>query len=223
MRSSGFTMIELVVVLAILAALAGLVVSTVDRAVESAEDSGIHTNLSTIRDVIMGSATSPGYFSDMRYYSPNFPPVPSKIADLFVLPKDALNNSAPLFDRNSGKGWRGPYLRNHGGVKNVTNTSNTNFPAAGDRRFSGDLTFAARGFYPDSPTPAYGVAGEPAIADPWGNPIVIQQVDSEYSRVVSAGPDGVLQCNPVTAYPPNDAVNRGDDIVIFLRRADVAP
>jgi len=218
---SAFTMIELLVVLVILAALAGGVVTMLGSTTEDAQQTIAAASLRELRDAIMGSPAAPGYFEDMRYVSGG---LPRQLADLF---RKAAG--APDFDKNTRKGWRGPYARSQGGIKKVTNASNTGYPAPGDRRFADDKTFAERNFYDVS----YGSAGDPAAADPWGNPIVIQipAIDAgnpnldtiekceQRARLVSAGPDGAINCDPNDDYP--STMERGDDLVVFLRRADV--
>ena len=125
---SAFTMIELLVVLVILAALAGGVVTMLGSTTEDAQQTIAAASLRELRDAIMGSPAAPGYFEDMRYVSGG---LPRQLADLF---RKAAG--APDFDKNTRKGWRGPYARSQGGIKKVTNASNTGYPAPGDRRFA---------------------------------------------------------------------------------------
>jgi len=42
-----------------------------------------------------------------------------------------------------------------------------------------------------------------------------------FTRIVSAGPDGIVQTPPNVLNPPVD--QRGDDVVLFLSRPDIAP
>jgi len=185
--ASGFTIIELVVVVAILAALAGLVVPMLGASTNDSQYKATKVNLSHVRDVIMGSPELPGYNGDMGE-------LPEIMADLLMKPATASD-----YNRNTRRGWRGPYINNSSGTYT--------------------LDFS-RGF-----TPAYGLAGDPAILDSWGNPLVIQKplagTDAEqslFTRIVSAGPDGIINTPINLLYP--ELSDRGDDIVIFLRRAD---
>lgn len=154
------------------------------------------------------------------------------------------------------------------------------FPAPTDRRYQGDATFEERGFFPkqyerqDMPdedggeedgepedpeglvvhlaerTTAYGVAGELALADPWGNPYILQIPPGRvferptskrrmyFARLVSAGPNGIVEtpCFPIKEEQNAEekcfcrlggrlesgaVAARGDDIVLFLTRADI--
>lgn len=141
------------------------------------------------------------------------------------------------FNAQTERGWNGPYIRN---VKPVQLWDNADmlFPKASDKRFAADKTFLDRRFFPagyeqelsdaegsGASFISYGVPGELAMGDPWGNPYVIQIPPAEavealspseadedeysatrfkYARIVSAGPDGVLDTpcfvNPDPAY-----------------------
>lgn len=232
-RTGGFTLPELLVVLVILAALAALVVANIDRTGEQAEHTAATADLHTVRDAITGTAAAPGYVSDMRYV-PAFNPAAIRIHDLL------LGDSHPLFssfDPVTSRGWNGPYIRSPRRVENTNPARAGRFPGPHDLRFPGDTSFLDRGFFSDPSVSPYGQPGDLAIADAWGNPIVLQippvtafssPTDSRnlfrHARVVSAGPDGVLST-------PRDrlagrlhngtATARGDDLVLFLNRADV--
>jgi prepilin-type N-terminal cleavage/methylation domain-containing protein len=211
----GFTLLELVVVIVIIAALAGLVVSQVDRSREYAELTVARADLQTVSEAVGGSAAGAGYLRDMKYV-PGFQPVGLRVHDLF---SPSSYPSAATFELETKRGWRGPYLRS-GGL----------FPASGDRRFAGDATFLERKFYAPDGSSRYGGVGDSCVKDPWGNPVVIQVPEAvaftgaadeakrmQYLRLVSAGPDGVLD----TISNDATAAVRGDDLVLFPNRADV--
>lgn len=228
----GFTILELVVVIAILAALVSVVVMNVDGTRESAEVTAARATLNTSREAIMGSPTAPGYFADMKY-EPGFRSVKMRTHDLLSY------SSYPAFypfDALSARGWRGPYVSNARGASNTNGARDGTFPASNEIRFQGDTTFLARGFFADASTSPYGVTGDLVIADPWGNPIVLQVPPPtaftkstgdakvfRYARLVSAGPDGVLS-TPLDRLggmlPDGTTAARGDDLVIFLNRTD---
>lgn len=232
-RRAGFTLLELVVVVVILAAVAALVLGNVDRSTDQAEATAARATLQTLREAFTGSTAGAGYLSDMKHV-PGF-------AFANLRPHDLLSPSSypafATFDRVANRGWRGPYLRNAQGVANTNAARNGRFPASGERRFANDQTFLARGFFYDASNSDYGATDDLAAADPWGNPIVLQippaaafsqpTTDAgrfRFARLVSAGPDGALTT-------PRDRLaglladgtmpTRGDDLVLFLDRADV--
>ena len=193
-HNRGLTLIELLIVVAILVALAAGVVVMLSRTTQNAQAVATAASLRTVRETIVGTEGRPGYLADMRC-------LPATMKDLFVKPAGAA-----AFDRFTARGWRGPYLAESTG-KYVINSG--------------------RGFLD-----AYGDDDDPALLDGWGNPIVIQRpsdasgADSatrdQFTRLVSAGPDGKIETSPDVLYPdPN--TGRGDDVVLFLTRTDVAP
>ena len=224
---------ELLVVIVIIAALAAMVVSQVDRTRDQAEITVARADLQAVSEAIFGSAVGKGYFQDMKHV-PGFRSVNLRSHDLF---SPSSYPSYPTFDPIANRGWRGPYLRQPAGVANTDSSRNGLFPASGDRRFTGDPTFLDRGFYATASASAYGLVGDLTVADPWGNPVVIQVPPAlafsgaaddakrfQYVRLVSAGPDGVL-ATPLDRLAgklaDGSAVARGDDLVLFPNRADV--
>jgi type II secretory pathway pseudopilin PulG len=226
-------LLELVVVLVILASLAALVVGLADGHRERAESTSLAATQKAVADALLGHAAGPGLWPDLKYV-PGYDPTTTRLHDLLVT--SSRLGDGQSYDIQANRGWRGPYVRSSGTVLNQEPTRLGRFPSPEDTRFSGDLTFADRGFFPGG-SEAYGSPGELAIADPWGNPLVLQipppgefipPADApsrlRYARIVSAGPDGNLTT-------PNDrlagrlsdgtAPARGDDVVYFLSRADV--
>ena len=160
------------------------------------------------------------------------------------------------------RGWRGPYIQSNAKTKNTNAARVGLFPAPNDCRREDDATFAERGFFPSNipdEVPNYaegfGVAGEQALGDPWGNPYVLQipppsafeagasvspEKQFEYARLVSAGPNGILEspCYTVASGVSGDEARRaflrlagrrqngdvsarGDDILLFVNREDL--
>lgn len=181
--TAGFTLVEILVVIGILAVLATLVVQSVGNVREEADQTVGLVSLQTVREAICGSAGAPGFLADMKFV-PGFSNRLVRIGDLLEAPTNysAFTN----FDRLTRRGWRGPY------VQNVRIVEGTN-----------------------------GIS----VADPWGNPVVLQMPTNDLdddecwrcARLVSAGPDGILQ-TPAATFP--DRTARGDDLVLFLNRAD---
>jgi prepilin-type N-terminal cleavage/methylation domain-containing protein len=188
-RRAGLTLVELAVVLAIVAVLAGFLVPQVSRFAADARRTAALATLVRLRDAIAGTEQTPGFEADVGR-------PPGKLADLLANPF-APGDPLAAWDPARRMGWRGPYVVGVGG---------------------------------------YDAAGDPAILDPWGSPVVLQfpapgsysdPADRDaFARLVSAGPDGVLQ-TPADAvfngkpWPAPDA--RGDDLVVFLHRNDTAP
>jgi prepilin-type N-terminal cleavage/methylation domain-containing protein len=239
-RSSGLTLMELVVVVAILAFLAGMV--SFNLAPNQLTFGGAGGNKTAgriateatmleVRDAILGRGSNAGYWQDMNrdvwFWPMKLEWLARPPVDAFLLPFDAdyattaYYNGMMSYNTTTRVGWRGPYLRFTGVVVPLD---------------------PVRGF-----TSAYG--GNGALrgpSDAWGNPVVMQipvnlddtpmQVDDartdsilaqflvSNSRLVSAGPDGILttelnrlalrtyddfQFNPSLA---------GDDVVLWLNR-----
>lgn len=289
----GFTLVELLAVVAILAILAVFVAGRFERLTSTARITVAESDLKTIRDAFMDPDA--GYVADMSGI-PGFSVGYLRLGNLMVstnlygsvaagkgrtrgMRVDDLSDSAArsygcarastftTWNEDSGRGWRGPYVRT--GSAAVT----ANFPGENDIRFADDSSFGARGFYPDvsnielpddivgrlNDCSAYGFPGEPAIMDPWGNPYVLQippaqafrgatNVTDEarfaYARVVSAGPNGILETPCYSQNATNglgtswdergrrlvrqaglididDRSTRGDDLVLFLTRGDI--
>jgi prepilin-type N-terminal cleavage/methylation domain-containing protein len=183
----AFSILELVVVMAILVVLAGLVILEIGNFQEKASVVTTKTTLNTVRGAINGTSAGQGYQQDMRAFAANQPiappgtsslmgtsllsgplSLPSTLASLYVAPA-----GAPLYNPVTRLGWHGPYLTGDTG------------------RYQIDV---GTGFTAD-----YGGTNDPAPLDAWNHPIVLQiPSDPTYARLVSAGPDGKVQ-TPVHA------------------------
>lgn len=241
-RAGGFTLLELLVVVTIIASLAALVVGTFDSAGEQAELVVARANLSTVREAISGSASAPGYLADMKHV-PGFNRLAMRTRDL--LSDDFDLDGIPDVENYSvttNRGWRGPYVQRFSGVQNTNAERAGRFPEETEVRFIGDKTFQARRFF-DSEFKGNDVTGDLAVGDQWGNPIILQVPPESaffvntsdqprlnakrwrYARIVSAGPDGELQTqgDDRLAEMQNNGTSdaRGDDLVLFLNRPDV--
>jgi len=305
-KRGGFTLLELVLAVFILGMVAAIVTVRLGDALERARVRVAERDLVALREAFVGSATLPGYLADMRTL-PGFSPVHLRVHNLLNPTNVSIRTDSGLlhpgddwpfgwregapaapvaayaaftnWNPETGRGWRGPYIRGGQTVRNTVAARSGLFPAPDDGRAPSDMTFRERGFYPDASRlyeSVYGFSGEQAMGDPWGNPYVLQIPPAEafespteelrfrYARLVSAGPDGILQTpclngmdylafidnpppDPGATPPPaplwkaldgasvadyrralrlagrvasGDMINRGDDIVIFLNRAD---
>jgi len=192
---AGVTLLELLIVLVILIAMAGVAITTSNSSIptelkirgadgESREAGEIITleTMRAVRDALVGTSTAdPGYRGDLAN-------LPSRLSGLF----ENIDGELP-FDPATKRGWNGPYLHYEGARYG-------DFLETGDR-------------FPTTP-PAR--LTEPAILDSWRKPLLLQQHDTRSARLVSAGPDRVLDTD---ATNPVDA-DRGDDLVFFLLSAD---
>ncbi len=220
---SGFTLIELGIVLMILAALAMVAMHLVDSNIEHAEEAATRATMEAIRGAILGNGTMGGYYDDMAdrpmlinanaddgQLSLSVSRVPRTVCDLLLNPD---GNGVNEFNPSTQLGWRkNGYLRDLG-AKYVVRDG---------------LGFKAR----------YGSAGLPTINDSFRNinlersgmPIIIQwpivggYYEPQYARLVSAGPDNIIQ-TPFEDDDPDSAKfplkkDCGDDIVVYLFVAD---
>jgi prepilin-type N-terminal cleavage/methylation domain-containing protein len=189
----AFTLLEMVVVLAVLIVLAGIVAPLTGSLKDKADLQGTKTTLNAVRQSIVGSDSAQGYLGDVGT-------LPTTLAALFVAP-----TGSPAYDPVFHHGWHGPYLQDATALYQVK---------------------ASAGFTTD-----YGAAMDPAPVDAWNNPVIVQfPSDSAttdptqkmlFARLVSAGPDGVIQTPENVLYPT--IAQRGDDVVLFLMRPDIAP
>ena len=215
--SAGMTLIELMVVVAILVILAGAIIPLLTTYEAKAKITAVKASLSYVRESIVGKPDSPGWQSDVGRF-------PNSIAEL-------LSASAPTgvaaFNRVTNIGWRGPYLIAQGGLYPTYQTNSS--------------------YYYSSLQSYFGTAGDPALLDPWGDPIIIQRLtvsagsvtlideagtshgpnaisttlppDGDYTRLISAGPDKTLNSD----WKDPGGYSRGDDIILYLNVPDPNP
>lgn len=274
-RRSGFTLLELGIVLLVIAILATLATTKLAAVPEEARHRAAEAEMQSLRTALLGDDAQPGLVADLDGI-PGFSPAYLRLANLIVptnlvgtadvwLDDDSRRNTDARFAAHAGavnpeavyaefavftnrdeiaqRGWRGPYLRNHRAVENTDAARVGEFPRKTDRRHASDDTFEDRGFFLSDGLPPngmpYGIPGEPAIGDPWGNPYVLQVPPAEafdnsdgvseserfrYARIVSAGRDGVLSTpyrSRLAGRTDKGSKARGDDLVLFLLRADV--
>ncbi len=190
-RRCGLTLLELVVVMMILVALASLVVPLIGNLVGDSRGDVTRQSLTEIRNVVANM-----YWDDMGKKLPWPDPVAKQPATrkdhpqlryLFVNPlsENTIRDHDPAYRR----GWRGPYLMNPGFQFPLPNANFTDY---------------------------YGQEGDPAVIDGWGNPIVIQNPGlvgpAQDVRVVSAGPDGILNIPRNKATASLTEADKGDDV-----------
>jgi general secretion pathway protein G len=212
---AGLTLLEIVVVIAVLAIVAGFIIPLLNGFAASSKITTAQASLATIRDAIMGTPDKPGYLSDTGQ-------LPNTLADLFTQPP-----GMPSFNRDTNRGWRGPYLLNSTGTLSSANSPQGFILGAPVSSYT--TPYGALASEP------YGNTGDSVIIDPWGNVIFLQWPTSgssaaqnqEFVRLISAGPNGIIDTpqnyldtavTPSLPYPPPTV--RGDDIVLFLNHSD---
>jgi type II secretory pathway pseudopilin PulG len=207
-KRSALTLVELIVVIFILAVLAGLVVPMIGTTTEDAKLTTTLSSMKSLREAIVA------YHANMKGIEvqegteiiPGTTGVPRRLLHLMTQPpivQDELKQYNPLTQR----GWRGPYLAS----------------ASGKFRATLHSSFAA-----------YGSLDSPAHLDGWGNPIVIQwpttsdavATRARYVRLVSAGPptsgeQSTIDTDAATLMPTT--AQRGNDIVLFIFVQDENP
>ncbi len=199
----GLTLMELVVVLAVIAALGSIVVANLSQSLAGSREVVVRSTLGELRTAVLDHYRHDMYETLPRPVDPSRLDHP-QLAYLFVNPElnPSTNSPAALqtwtFDPVSRRGWRGPYVRDAGVGRYVVN----------------ELT----GF-----TRRYGEAGDPMPLDPWGGPVVLQEPQptgvppaeaARYARLVSAGPNGVLDTPPDVLVP--SLAEQGDDLLLYL-------
>ena len=211
---NGLTLVELVIVLTILVAIAGLVTPRLMSTADSARDGATHASAVEIRDAVMR------FWSDCKYEYPSSPIEDQRIQVGQLLEQPAGMQS---FNPDVGLGWRGPYLQADGRRYIVDSTS-------GFTTIYGDTTQSAiRDAFTNQDYDGDG-------NEESGSPFVIQEptlrqldaVSQTYElgqprevRVVSAGPNGILEISEAlfAADLDNTPSLQGDDIyVTFVLR-----
>lgn len=203
-KRAGLTLIELVVVLLILVALATLVLPTLSGTIEASEERAVFVKMVQLREAIIGAPGRPGF----RSHNPRIP--------LLKLDQLYRQGPAPDYDPARKLGWGGPYADPLGAALYIP----------GDRNFT--LAYG-NGSDELAPIDPYGNLDQPCFlvlqATTPGPPQAPDPADAVYQpRLVSAGPNRIID-TPIERYTaaalsgPNLGA-RGDDIVIFLDVAD---
>ncbi len=185
----GLTLLELVVVMAVLVVLAGIVVPTLTTTTNDAHKNVTLASMRRLQDVIVnryqvdmrGLLGTPGN-GPLSDGMPVDPAAPTQVQLVWLFTKPATMQA---FDAVSHLGWNGPYLTPSGAT----------YPGANA------TTAESRGF-----TSVYGVptdsthTGDQTVLDGWGNPIVIRyditSTTVPIPMLVSAGADGTLDAMP---------------------------
>lgn len=110
---SGFTLIEMLVVLSIMAVVAGVGVQALNGVTNSVEDDLAHAEMNTIASAIQRFHEDTGYWPKQGPFASDTNLTfdhPARLAQLRVQPVDN-DGDILAFDIASGTGWHGPYIR----------------------------------------------------------------------------------------------------------------
>lgn len=172
-------MVELLIVLVLLVALAGILVPIFGNVTDDAAMQTTQASLVAIRDAVVRSWTDTKYVSLPG--SGGSPPTEAEETErfhirwLFNSPVSGVATSD--FDPDSRIGWNGPYLTQFTGRYAIDDSRNL--------------------------TATYGSDNDPSVLDSFtGTPIVVQVVGASTPydvRIVSAGPNGIVDIDPTTA------------------------
>ncbi|MEM9446550.1 MAG: hypothetical protein AAGA18_14490 [Verrucomicrobiota bacterium] len=187
----GLTLIELLVVLIILIGIGSILIPTLSSEVTVRGADGESREASevvTLQTMRTIREALIGTSTTDLGYRRDLGTLPSRIGGLVENIDGELD-----FSPSTGRGWNGPYLQHEGIRYNA-------FIETGD----------------DFPTTPAAIFNDPAMLDGWGKPILLQQPDTLNARLVSAGPNRILETD---ATDPTD-FDRGDDIIVFLLTAD---
>lgn len=203
---SGLTLLELTVVLVVMVALAGVMIPLVGTESARARDDATRSTLTALRAaviqywndrVLTDDSVAPVLQEAKRLLhvlDENGPPVRDDTPQLaFLMFNPVTLDRTYSFDPQYRVGWRGPYMRE------ATGSYGVNVP---------------NGF-----TTRYGLDGDPAFLDAWGQPIVIQHPGVingvQDVRLVSAGGNGVLDTDPTVL--TDNLLSTGDDVYVSFQ------
>ena len=173
--AKGFTLVELLVVIALISAVAAIAVPRMMSLAVKAKEEAARADMRVIRDAFLDEEG--GYLRDMGSIA-GFSASTLRIANLLIATNvygvvkrgnryyeervdDIGNFSTSIkgvappqewieWNEEAHRGWRGPYVKKTIGA----------FPAAQARRFADDATFRERGFYPDAGGHGLGIAND---------------------------------------------------------------
>lgn len=237
-HDGGFTLLELLVVVSLIAAIVGGVLMSLENVEDSARQPIAQTEMVEISKAIRM------YRRDNREYPPQTHP-----ADFSALLTCPYTTTAPekcSVNPGTGRGWNGPYLAKQGfayvdigfhddgtgkvdtttGVDNALALDGTGIPTVGTLmtnvlgkadtyKYAPAGNFLAwhscndyNGFAPPDDSKCS------AVMTTWGRPYLLFDLNGDYPRIVSMGPDGVydgVNAAPDTCAPKND------DLVLCLK------
>src|SRR4030042_1343905 len=128
MKNYGFTIIEIVIVIAIIALITGILTPIIFKYLDEAHETATLEEMTNIRDAIIGKKGIGGYYNDVREFPPMWvtdgryvycgllalSKITTAYGPLYPCKKNGqvFPYSGPLMpvSGNSVTGWRGPYM-----------------------------------------------------------------------------------------------------------------
>ncbi len=218
-REPGFTLLEMLTVVALLAVMAGVAITAYDSDADDTTATVLaQSEMAEIAKALRQFRRDVGGWPQVSH--------PADFSALYVF-ADTNNDGFeddfdyPRFDRDTGRGWRGPYLERRGMA-----CVDVNVEIAGQPLPASFIPYAKLDtFRHANPSPAfvwYAVSGSPVCNEPLpgrqGNPYLLLDMPTDATpqppspRIVSTGPDGIYNGTHATdACLPN-----GDDLVMCL-------
>jgi len=204
MKKKGFTVIELLVVMVIIAFLAGILLPVIRKARSKAQIDKAKSEMANLAGIMSAVKMDTGYYVRLA----DFPtPVPNSGSRTVIAywdnqeNKDSTSSESELtIDQQNDHHWDGPYITYQPTMKYTSNNGslprcigNASGSGSGwDENGDGEL---------DNPPP-YGTP-----LDPWGHPYLVAYNENEKVMIIySAGPNGKLETKAGNATP------RGDDL-----------
>lgn len=203
-RESGFTLLELMIVAAILVSLAGSAVLAMSGSEENAREQIARSEMSELRKALLQFRQDTGHFPA--------PASPADFSALYEIKAEAAWNI------DTARGWRGPYLSRSGeGYVDIANGLNPdgsgspvtgalleNIPAVAD-------PFEAK---PAGAVFQWHIQPDDERYERHGRPYLLFDLSNNDARIVSMGLNGIYDgVNGSDSCAPN-----GDDIVVCLLR-----
>lgn len=110
-KQQGFTLLELLVVVSVLATLAGITAVAMDGYEQDSQEQLVQTEMKRIASAIYRFKEDTGYFPEEGIFTKTNASNAEKSGFewLFFRPDDKYGNPV-LWNINTGKGWNGPYL-----------------------------------------------------------------------------------------------------------------
>ena len=198
MKSKGFTLIELAVVLAIIAVLAAVLTPMVSGYLDQARVARAQADVRTIADSIKlynrDTGRWPIYDSSADYSGDSVPGTNSK------LEFGTSTGNSPT----AGASWA---------LGTTLNTTSLELYINNDRSGVGTAAFPRAGFR----GPYVGTVD----SDPWGNKYLLNAANlkrnsTNHAYIISAGPNGTLETNRDVATTANVSAS-GDDVIALIK------